>query len=170
VFLVAKRWSLLSAHIVRRIALLEEQNRQLRDTVQKLYEYLQTGHILPDLLAPSTGDGHPLLHDIVAYVRELPIGVTSRHGQVQYQISGPNAAPHVPLPRSQPETSVCPGFVAAAPQLNNFQDLSLTDYDPAQTDYESLESRLDLQEIWSLMEIDPAEAARLSNWLLNHTA
>jgi hypothetical protein len=175
VFLVAKRRSLLLAHIVRSIGLLEEQNRQLRDTVQKLYEYLQTGHILPDLLAPGTGDGHPLLHDIVAYVRELPMGATSRHGQVQYQISGPNAAPLVPLPRSQPETSPCPGFIAAAPQLNTVvasmqQDLSLPDYDPAQTDYESLGSRLDLQEVWSLMEIDPAGAAGLGNWLLNYTA
>jgi hypothetical protein len=175
VFLVSERLSLLLAHIVRSIRLLEEENRQLRDTVQKLYEYLQTGHSLPDLLAPVTGDGHPLLNDIVAYARELSMGATSRHGQVRYQISGSNAAPPVPLPRSQPETSPCPGFIAAVPQLNTVvasmqQDLSLPDYDPAQTDYESFESRLDLHELWSLMEIDSAGAAGLGNWLMNYTA
>jgi hypothetical protein len=50
------------------------------------------------------------------------------------------------------------------------QDLFLTDYDVTQTDYESLESGLDLQELWSLIEVDPAEAARLNDWLLNYTA
>jgi hypothetical protein len=46
----------------------------------------------------------------------------------------------------------------------------LTGYDPAQAEYESLESRLDLQELWTLREVDPAEVARLNDWLLNYTA
>ncbi len=50
------------------------------------------------------------------------------------------------------------------------QDALLTEYDPAQAEYESLESRLDLQELWSLREVDPAEVARLNDWLLNYTA
>lgn len=124
----------------------------------------------------STGDDRPLLHDIVAYVRALPISVTSRHEQVQYQIPEPNAAPAVSFLQPQPETSPCPDFAAAAPQLNTImassvqQDPLLTGYDPAQADYEPLESRLDLQELWTLMEVDPAEAARLNDWLLNYTA
>jgi CHASE3 domain sensor protein len=64
------------------MALLEEQNRQLRDAVQKLYEHVRAGHSLPALPASSTGEGRPLLHDIVAYVRALPMGVTGRHEQI----------------------------------------------------------------------------------------
>jgi hypothetical protein len=158
------------------MALLEEQNRQLRDTVQRLYEHVRAGHSLPALPASSTGEGRPLLHDIVAYVRALPTGVTSRHEQVQCQISGPDAAVAVSFSQPQPEASLYPDFTGAATQLNTItassmqQDPLLTGYDPAQAEYESLESRLDLQELWSLREVDPAEVARLNDWLLNYTA
>jgi hypothetical protein len=43
------------------------------------------------------------------------------------------------------------------------QDLFLTEYDVAQTDYKSLESRLDLQELWSLIEVDLAKSVRLND-------
>jgi hypothetical protein len=158
------------------MALLEEQNRQLRDAVQKLYEHVRAGHSLPALPASSTGEGRPLLHDIVAYVRALPMGVTGRHEQVQCQISGPDAAAAVSFSQPQPEASQYPDFAAAATQLNTItassmqQDPLLTEYDPAQAEYESLESRLDLQELWALIDVDPAEAARLDDWLLNYTA
>jgi hypothetical protein len=158
------------------MALLEEQNRQLRDTVQKLYEHVRAGHSLPSLPASSTGEDRPLLHDIVAYVRALPMGVTGRHEQVQCQISGPNAAAAVSFSQPQPEASQYLDFTAAATQLNTItassvqQDALLTAYDPVQAEYESLESRLDLQELWTLIEVDPAEAARLNDWLRNYTA
>ncbi|CAN9210224.1 unnamed protein product [Alternaria alternata] len=76
----------------------------------------------------------------------------------------------------QPEASPCPDFAAAAAQLNTItassiqQNPLLTGYDPAQAECESLESRLDLQELWSLREVDPAEVARLNDWLLNYAA
>jgi hypothetical protein len=158
------------------MALLEEQNRQLRDTVQKLYEHVRAGHSLPTLPASSVGEDRPLLHDIVAYVRALPMGVTGRHEQVQCQIPGPDAAAAVSFSQPQPEASPYPDFTGAATQLNTItassmqQDPLLTGYDPAQAEYESLESRLDLQELWSLREVDPAEVARLNDWLLNYTA
>ena len=158
------------------MALLEEQNRQLRDAVQKLYEHVRAGHSLPALPASSTGEGRPLLHDIVAYVRTLSMGVTSRHEQVQCHVPGPDAAAAVSFSQPQPEASPCPDFAAAATQLNTItvssmqQDPLLTGYDPVQVEYESLKSRLDLQELWTLMEVDPAEAARLNDWLLNYTA
>ena len=158
------------------MSLLEEQNRQLRDTVQKLYEHVRAGHSLPALPASSTGEDRPLLHDIVAYARALPMGVTGRHEQVQCQISGPDAAAAVSFSQPQPEASPCPDFAAAATQLNTItassmqHDSLLIGYDSAQAEYESLESRLDLQELWTLMEVDPAEAARLNDWLLNYTA
>ncbi|CAN9184580.1 unnamed protein product [Alternaria alternata] len=139
------------------MALLKEQNRQLRDTVQKLYEHVWAGHSLPALLASSTGEGRPLLHDIVAY------------------IPGPDAAAAVSS-QPQPEASQYLDFTAAATQLNTItalpmqQDLLLTGYDLVQAEYESLESRLDLQELWTLREVDPAEVARLNDWLLNYTA
>jgi hypothetical protein len=116
------------------------------------------------------------LHDIVAYVRALPIGVTSRHEQIQYQIPGPDAAAAVSFSQPQPEASQYPDFTAAATQLNTItassmqHDTLLTGYDPAQAEYEPLKSRLDLQELWTLIEVDPAEAARLNDWLLNYTA
>ncbi|CAN9209706.1 unnamed protein product [Alternaria alternata] len=138
------------------MALLEEQNRQLWDAVQKLYEHVWAGYSLPALLASSTGEGRLLLHDIVAYVRALPTGVTDRHEQL--------------------EASQYLDFTAAATQLNTItassmqKDLLLTGYDLAQAEYESLESRLDLQELWLLREVDPAEVARLNDWLLNYAA
>jgi hypothetical protein len=115
------------------------------------------------------------LHDIVAYVRALPTGVTSRHEQIQCQIPGPDAAAAVSS-QPQPEASQYLDFTAAATQLNTItassmqHDTLLTGYDPAQAEYESFESRLDLQELWTLREVDPAEVARLNDWLLNYTA
>ncbi|CAN9134530.1 unnamed protein product [Alternaria alternata] len=135
------------------MALLEEQNRQLQDTVQKLYKHVRAGYSLPAMPASSTGEGRPLLHDIVAYVRALPMGVTSGHKQIQCQIPGPDAAAAVSFSQPQPEASPYPDFTAAATQLNIItvssvqQDLLLTGYDLAQAEYESLESRLDLQEL-----------------------
>ncbi|RMZ74090.1 hypothetical protein GMOD_00004929 [Pyrenophora seminiperda CCB06] len=167
---------LFSTHTVHRVALLEAQNRQLRDTVEKLYEYVRTGHNLPALPARSTGDDLPLLHDIVAYVNTLPIDVSSRHKQAQYQILRPKTTPTVSLPQSQPETSPFPTFVATIPQLDAVmassmqQDPQLPVYSPAQMDYECPESRLNLQELWPLMEMDPVEAARLYPWLQAYTA
>jgi hypothetical protein len=142
----------------------------------KLYEHVRAGHSLPALPASIMGEDRLLLHDIVAYVRALPMGVTGRHEQAQCQIPRPDAAAAVSFSQPQPEASPCPDFAAAATQLNTItassmqQDPLLTGYDPAQAEYESLESRLDLQELWTLMEVDPAEAARLDDWLLNYTA
>ncbi|KAI1663328.1 hypothetical protein L13192_12635 [Pyrenophora tritici-repentis] len=149
------------------VALLEAQNRQLRDTVEKLYEYVRTGHNLPALPARSTEDDRPLLHDIMAYVNTLPMDVISGREQVQYQIPRPKTTPTVSLPQSQPEFSPFPTFVATIPQLDAVmassmqQDLPLTEYGPAQMDYERLERRVNMQELWPFTEIDPAEAARL---------
>ena len=157
------------------MALLEEQNKQLRDTVQKLYDYARAGCSLPSLPASSMRDDRPLLHDIVAYVRALPVDNTSGHEQVSYQTPGLNAAPTVSLSRPQSEISACPGFVAAAPQPDTImastmqQELLPREYGPAQTGYDSAESRLYMQEFWTLMEVDPAEAARVNDWLLNQT-
>ncbi|CAN9174793.1 unnamed protein product [Alternaria alternata] len=133
------------------MALLKEQNRQLRDTVQKLYKHVRAGYSLPALPASSTGEGRPLLHDIVAY------------------ISGPDAAAAVSFSQPQLEASPYLDFTAAATQLNTItassmqQDLLLTGYNLAQAEYKSLESRLDLQELWTLIEVDLAKAARLNN-------
>jgi hypothetical protein len=107
------------------MAFLEEQNRQLRDTVQKLYEHVRAGHSLPALPESSTGEDRPLLHDIVAYVRTLPMGVTSRHEQVQCQIPGPDAAAAVSFSQPQPEASPYPDFAAAATQLNTITASSM---------------------------------------------
>jgi len=164
-------WLLLAAYIVNRVALLEAQNRQLADTIQRLYEYVRNGHDLPALPARSTGDDRPLLHDIVAYVNTLPVDITSTHEQVQYEMPRPKKPPTMSPPQSQPETSPFPTFVPTIPQLDAFmassmqQDVPLTEYGPTQMNHGYLEDGLNLQELWPLMETDPAEAARLYPWL-----
>jgi hypothetical protein len=93
------------------------------------------------------------LHDIVAYVRALPIGITSRHKQIQCQILRPDAAAAVSFSQPQPEASQYPDFTAVATQLNTItassmqHDTLLTEYDLAQAEYKPLESTLDLQEL-----------------------
>lgn len=165
------KWSLFPTHTVCRIALLEAQNRQLQDAVQTLYEYVRTSHNLPALPARSPGDDRPLLHDIVAYANTLPMGMIDRPEQVQHQIGKPNTTPTVSSSRSQLETSPFQPFAATVPYLSTFipsstqQDLPLTEYGPAHMSYERLESGLDLQELWSFIDIDPAEAASLYHWL-----
>jgi len=106
----------------------------------------------------------------VAYVNTLPIDVISGREHVQYQIPRPRITPTVSLPQSQPELSLFPTFIATIPQLDAVmassmqQDLPLTQYGPAQMDYEHPERRVNMQEFWPFMEIDPVEAGRLYPW------
>ncbi|UPX14620.1 Fluconazole resistance protein 1 [Ascochyta rabiei] len=149
-------------------ALLETQNRQLKNALQMLYEYVQTGHSLPALPVQSMGDGRPFLHDIVTYLNAVPIGASIRHDQLPYQISRPNTMPTASLPQSQPEPLPYSTFVATVSEPNTFM-VSLIQQDMPLLEHEILESRLNLQEIYSLMDTDGAEAAGL-HWLQTHTA
>jgi hypothetical protein len=91
----------------------------------KLYEHVRAGHSLPALPASIMGEDRLLLHDIVAYVRALPMGVTGRHEQAQCQIPRPDAAAAVSFSQPQPEASPCPDFAAAATQLNTITASSM---------------------------------------------
>ncbi|EUC40379.1 hypothetical protein COCMIDRAFT_108956 [Bipolaris oryzae ATCC 44560] len=153
------------------VALLEAQIRQLQVTVQTLYEYIRTGHNLPMLPGRSPGNDRPLLHDIVAHVNTLSTYMERSSEELQHEVPWLSAASTMSLPQSQPETSSFLTFAATEPQLDTFVassmqlDPMLTEYNLAQTDYESLESRFDLQEFWSFADANPAHAASLRRWL-----
>ncbi|KAF2844110.1 hypothetical protein T440DRAFT_473652 [Plenodomus tracheiphilus IPT5] len=149
-------------------ALVENQNKQLENAVQTLYQYVQTGHSLPALPGQSMGDGRPFLHEIVTYLDAVPMGATIRHDQLPYQIPRLNTTPTAFLLQPQPESLPNSTFVAIVSEPNNLMASSMQQGLPL-LEYESLESRLDLQEIYSLMDMDGAEAAGLY-WLQCHTA
>ncbi|EMD65818.1 hypothetical protein COCSADRAFT_159425 [Bipolaris sorokiniana ND90Pr] len=153
------------------IALLEAQNKQLKETVQTLYEYIRTGHNIPVLPGRSSGDDRPLLHDIVEYVNTPPVRMETSTDQLQQQIPWLGTTSTLSLPQPQPETSSYLSFAATESQRSNFMapsmqpDLPLTEYNLAQVDHEFLGSSFDLQEFLSFAEADPVEAARSRRWL-----
>jgi hypothetical protein len=133
-----------------------------------LYEYVQTGHSLPALPVRSMEDGRPFLHDIVTNLNALPMSATNRHNELPYQILRPNITPTASLPQLQLEPSPYSTFVATVSDPNTFMASSMQQHLPL-PEYDSLESRLDLQEICLLMDTDAGEAARLY-WLQTHMA
>jgi hypothetical protein len=133
-----------------------------------LHKYVQTGHSLSDLPVQIMEDGRPVLHDMVTYLNEVPMGATTRHDQPPYQMLRPTTEPaashsQVQSGRSPHPTSVStisePNILMTSPMQ---QELPLLEHDGP-------ESNLDLQEMFSLMDTDAAEAAGLY-WLQNYTA
>ncbi|EOA87839.1 uncharacterized protein SETTUDRAFT_39290 [Exserohilum turcica Et28A] len=114
-------------------ALLEAQNRQLRDAVQTLYEHIQAGHELPILPARSPEDNRPLLHDIIGYINTLrtaPGFVAEDDAYcVSFAVTASNAA-----------TSSC----CSTSTQHSFLFMA---YNASQMNYECLESGVDQQEL-----------------------
>ncbi|KAJ6284207.1 hypothetical protein J3E71DRAFT_172075 [Bipolaris maydis] len=131
------------------VALLEAQNRQLRDAVQTLYEHIQAGHELPILPARSPEDNRPLVHDIIEYINTLrestaPGCVAEDDAYcVSFAVTASNAA----------TSGCCP--------TSTQHSFPFMAYNASQMNYECLESEVDQQELWTLMDTDPVEAARL---------
>ncbi|KAL6160556.1 hypothetical protein ACJBU6_01089 [Exserohilum turcicum] len=134
-------------------ALLEAQNRQLRDAVQTLYEHIQAGHELPILPARSPEDNRPLLHDIIGYINTLRESMTTILEQAQPQVLLPKTTPTVSLSRSQLATPLPLAVAVSVPDLGTFPATSTQHsflfmaYNASQMNYECLESGVDQQEL-----------------------
>lgn len=93
--------------------------------------------------------------------------MTTRPEQAQPQVLWPNTTPTVSLLRSQPATSISPTVTASVTELGTFTATStqhsfpFMGYNAAQMNYECLDSGVDQQELWTLIDTDPVEAARL---------
>ncbi|KAH7558657.1 hypothetical protein BM1_04794 [Bipolaris maydis] len=131
------------------VALLEAQNRQLRDAVQTLYEHIQAGHELPILPARSPEDNRPLVHDIIEYINTLRESTTTIPEQAQPQVVLPKTMPTVSLLQSQLATPLPLAVAVSVPDLGTFAATSTQHsfpfmaYNASQMNYECLESEVD---------------------------
>ena len=122
---------------------------------------------MPILPARSPEDNRPLLHDIIEYINTLRESTTTIPEQAQPQVVLPETMPTVSLLQSQLATPLPLAVAVSVPDLGTFAATSTQHnfpfmaYNASQMNYECLESEVDQQELWTLMDTDPVEAARL---------
>jgi hypothetical protein len=144
-----------------RVRLLETQNRQLSGAVQRLYAYALSGQRLPALSVRVAENGQPYVHDIVAYINTLPTEPVGANDGTP----GKSVARAVFSNNAEAESSFDLSPVSSLGRTES--QLSYPKFFPESPRYENLED-VDLQCLWSLIDVDAPEAASLCNWLDAH--
>jgi hypothetical protein len=141
------------------LTMLESQNQQLKEAIQKLFVYTQNGNCLPVLSVHITDNGRPSVDDIVAYVNTLP--------QEALVVNHPSSQP---LWRSDVAHNGFSEWAQAEPGASSSPYVPET-MDPSmrvQTPY--LENSIDLDNLWSLIDVNAPDAAALYNFLQSRSS
>lgn len=152
--------SLLESNVFRithatRATVLAAQNEQLGRAIQNLYAYVQSGNSLPVL---SIGDdGKPLVHDIVVFANTLPDQARYLEGKSpQETLQSSNSLDEVSA-WAQTEPWLGPSRMASIPEMMNSTLQSQAQYEE--------ENQADVEDIWSMVDVNASEAATLYAFL-----